>query len=170
MGKYHREREEFLAWARSKGDWKGASFSSQDWAWRAWQSRSQKDKSTKYLKNIIEAWETLTGDKCYSPLTIQTWLCDVMKPQIENARNAIIDMETPTISPITDKENQNSLTPNVPKPWYKKQGIETLLLLREQFKKEFPKTKCTCDYCIDVTVCNLAYESYNTDGDCLLSK
>lgn len=53
--------------------------------------------------------------------------------------------------------------------FYQKRGVKELLPLRETFFKH-NQGECTCDYCMDVTRCALAYDGYNTDGDCLLSK
>lgn len=61
-------------------------------------------------------------------------------------------------------------TIEIPDGWYKKQTIPKLLEARELFRKEQGSAECTCDYCIDVTRCSLAYDGYNTGGDCLLAK
>lgn len=58
---------------------------------------------------------------------------------------------------------------DIPDGYYLKRGIRDLLPLRESFLKEM-QTVCTCDTCIDVTRCKLAYDLYNSSGDCLLSK
>lgn len=60
---------------------------------------------------------------------------------------------------------------DIPKPWYLKRGIIELLPIRKDFFTFHGElAKCTCDTCIDVTRCSLAYDAYNTEGDCLLSK
>jgi hypothetical protein len=59
---------------------------------------------------------------------------------------------------------------DIPDPYYHKRGIKDLLPLREAFLKYHEGATCTCDTCIDVTRCKLAYDLYNSSGDCLLSK
>jgi hypothetical protein len=59
---------------------------------------------------------------------------------------------------------------DIPDGWYHKRGVKELLPLREDFLKKTRNAVCTCDTCIDVTRCDLAYDMYNTDGDCLLEK
>jgi hypothetical protein len=62
------------------------------------------------------------------------------------------------------------ITIDIPDGWFRKQTIPQLLIKREQFYKEMAPCDCTCDYCPDVTRCDLAYDRYNICGDCLLSK
>lgn len=54
--------------------------------------------------------------------------------------------------------------------WYMPRGIIELLPLRQDFFENNEPCQCTCDTCIDVTRCSLAYDFYNTNGDCLLYK
>jgi hypothetical protein len=57
-----------------------------------------------------------------------------------------------------------------PKEWLKKKTVPELIRLREEFTKEHGECKCTCDWCCDALYCALAYDGYNTGGDCLLEK
>ena len=43
-------------------------------------------------------------------------------------------------------------------------------MLALQFNKESPGYICTCASCVRKTTCVLAYDSYNTNGDCLYDK
>lgn len=54
--------------------------------------------------------------------------------------------------------------------WYQGRGIKELLPLRQEFFEHNETCECTCDTCLDATRCSCAYDSYNTNGDCLLSK
>lgn len=40
----------------------------------------------KEAKNLIEAWESLEGDKNYTPKEIEKWLIEKMKPAIDILR------------------------------------------------------------------------------------
>lgn len=53
--------------------------------------------------------------------------------------------------------------------WMKKRSIPELIELRNGFF-EATGSECTCDYCISVTFCALAYDYYNCGGDCLYEK
>lgn len=44
-------------------------------------------KENRLLNNIIIAWESLEGDKNYSPKEISKWLKEEMKPAIDDIRN-----------------------------------------------------------------------------------
>ena len=45
------------------------------------------------LKEIIEAWESLEGNKRYSPKEIEAWLIHDMKPVIDKARKVLRNNE-----------------------------------------------------------------------------
>lgn len=53
--------------------------------------------------------------------------------------------------------------------WLEKKTVPQLIKIREQFYKE-EKSECTCDYCVSALFCSLAYDRYNTGGDCLYEK
>jgi len=61
-------------------------------------------------------------------------------------------------------------TIEIPDDWYKEHTIPELITLRDDFIDINGKLECTCDNCLDVTRCGCAYDAYNTNGDCLLSK
>ncbi len=46
-------------------------------------------KLEKTAKEIIKAWESLEGDKRYSPHQIQKWLIEDMKPAIDKLRKEL---------------------------------------------------------------------------------
>ena len=43
----------------------------------------------KEVKNLIKAWESLEGDKNYTPKEIQKWLIEEMKPAIDKLRETV---------------------------------------------------------------------------------
>ena len=59
---------------------------------------------------------------------------------------------------------------DIPDGWYKKNTMPELIESRNSFMRENGDAECTCDFCLDVTRCALAYDGYNTQGDCLLAK
>lgn len=50
--------------------------------------------------------------------------------------------------------------------WAGKNDMLELIKRRENFEG----CDCTCDKCLCVTICRLAYDGYNTNGDCLYDK
>jgi len=60
----------------------------------------------------------------------------------------------------------------IPQEWFKKNTPVELIKLRDAYysNPEYKDRENTCDYCISATMCALAYDFYNTDGDCLLEK
>jgi hypothetical protein len=59
----------------------------------------------------------------------------------------------------------------VPDEWAEHRAMGEVLKRRDEFVKEFgDANKCTCERCGAALICNLAYDSYNTNGDCLLDK
>lgn len=57
-------------------------------------------------------------------------------------------------------------------PWMHKEpiGVEELTRLIEGFRHEMGTVECTCETCDIQNKCTLAWDYYNTDGDCLLMK
>lgn len=43
----------------------------------------------KQAKKVIKAWESLKGNKNYTPKEIEKWLIDEMKPSIDNLRKVL---------------------------------------------------------------------------------
>ena len=59
--------------------------------------------------------------------------------------------------------------------WKNPIADEDLKLLKSIFSSYFLKIRpdvptCTCDGCPRERICTLAWDSYNTDGDCLYDK
>ena len=55
--------------------------------------------------------------------------------------------------------------------WVERRSFPRLMELREAFYREREGEEgCTCDMCPLVAVCALAFDGYNTGGDCLYSK
>ena len=62
------------------------------------------------------------------------------------------------------------ITIDIPDQCYTALPVPKLIERRNAFLQDHPVEPCTCDSCLDVTRCALAYDDYNTAGDCLLSK
>jgi hypothetical protein len=63
----------------------------------------------------------------------------------------------------------------IPEQYQQNHSPAEIEKLKDWFEKETKtvygiKEECTCDNCPDVLRCSLAYDLYNTCGDCLLSK
>lgn len=54
--------------------------------------------------------------------------------------------------------------------WARHNEIPDLMIWRKTFYVNNPRSRCTCDKCAAVTICSLAYDEYNTNGDCLYDK
>lgn len=44
----------------------------------------------KEVKNLIKAWESLEGNKRYTPKEIEIWLVEKMKPAVDSLRETLI--------------------------------------------------------------------------------
>jgi hypothetical protein len=63
------------------------------------------------------------------------------------------------------------------KPWMRETPLtdEEVERLRKRAMADYSKMgygpgKFTCDDCVDKRICTLAFDLYNTDGDCLMMK
>ena len=56
-----------------------------------WQA--EREKLIGVLEATKEAWESLEGNKCYSPTRIEKWLIENMKPVIDNIRAILAEKE-----------------------------------------------------------------------------
>ena len=48
-------------------------------------------------------------------------------------------------------------------------SVPEIIELRKSFQDN-AGSACTCDNCAAVTICSLAYDLYNTNGDCIYDK
>ena len=63
------------------------------------------------------------------------------------------------------------MTITIADEWWEARGMKQLLELRKRFFGEWgAEVECTCDKCVSVTICALAYDPYNIGGDCLYLK
>ncbi len=52
-------------------------------------SRNNKNPLRAEVKKLIKAWESLKGDKNYTPKEIEKWLVNEMKPAIDRLRKKL---------------------------------------------------------------------------------
>lgn len=58
----------------------------------------------------------------------------------------------------------------VPEHWKEIRTEAQLKERKEYFHSINGNVSCRCDFCDCASECHLAYDLYNTDGDCLLEK
>lgn len=58
----------------------------------------------------------------------------------------------------------------IPQEWFRKHSVVELIKIRTEYYNDPDNEECSCDHCIMATICSLAYDRYNTNGDCLLEK
>ena len=50
---------------------------------------TQEEKYKELLQNIVKAWESLEGDREYTPKEISAWLINKMSPSINKIRKEL---------------------------------------------------------------------------------
>jgi len=58
----------------------------------------------------------------------------------------------------------------IPDEWYREHTVPELITLRDNFIYVLHNWEYTCYKCLNVTKCALAYDAYNTNGECLFEK
>ena len=55
--------------------------------------------------------------------------------------------------------------------WARHNSFTELMIMRARFQHEHEGLiECTCDQCAAMTICSLAFDPYNSNGDCLYDK
>lgn len=59
---------------------------------------------------------------------------------------------------------------NVPVEFRHRNSPKEIIEMKTKFEKDQPGLECTCETCRNALCCGLAFDPYNTSGDCLLEK